>query len=86
MNISINKNSWDKYMMVRVSPQEALSIIASLAEQIRTDNCNAGRPEILCHMGDFRGFVSIAVVHDDICVECGYDIRHKKSSVGSKET
>lgn len=44
--------------MVRVSPKEAIRIIESLARQIDTENCNAGRTEFWTEDGEY---FSIAV-------------------------
>lgn len=62
-----------KGFMIELSKSEALTLISSLADQIKTENCNSGRPEwmntnvIRCKNGvdtDIKNnrYLSIAVV------------------------
>lgn len=82
MKISINKSKKDKrvsksnpdYMMVNLTPKEALAIASSLVQQVATNNPNASRPEIIVGEGDFIGYFSITVMHSDTCIQCGYTV------------
>lgn len=56
-----NKASEQNYMIVNLSVNEALQLISSLSDQIRTGNANGNRPEMKCRSGDYVGYFSIAV-------------------------
>lgn len=52
------------YTMVTMTPKEALMFIESLSRQVRTNDPNTLRPELLVREGEFRGYFSIAVMED----------------------
>lgn len=63
------------YMMVRMTREEALATIASLALQIQNDDPNTGRLESRVKSGEFVGFFSISVSEEDRhCIECDVGI------------
>lgn len=63
--VELGHDSNDRYVMVTVTPEEALEIIISLSNQILTNNPNSSRAEHHCQIsGDVRsagGFFSINV-------------------------
>ena len=77
MKTGIHKDSITKtpYMMIRISPKEACDLIASLSRQVGSNNSNAGRLESLA-LGDFSGYISIAVEHSPVCLQCGTEVPH----------
>lgn len=59
-----------RYVMITVTPQEACALIASLARQVERHDPNTGRLETFA-TGDLLGYVSISVMHQSHCIQCG---------------
>jgi predicted nucleic acid-binding Zn ribbon protein len=62
------------YLLVRMTREEALATIASLAKQLENRDANTDRIEMMSRKGDFKGYFSIAVQNDPHCIECGASI------------
>lgn len=70
-----NRAPTPSYMMVRMTPEEALATMASLARQLANRDPNTERLEnVVGGEGDYNGFFSISVAHDPHCLVCGEEV------------
>ncbi len=66
-----------KYIMLRISRQEAHTLIQSLNRQLQSDDPNSGRAEEMYRTSDGKegGFFSISVQDPMVCAACGAEVK-----------
>ena len=74
----------NNYMSVQMTPREALNLIVSLSNQLAANDSNTGRIETYSDEGDFKGYFSISVGPESVCLQCGHRFNAMKDGILGK--